>query len=156
MSRTQRCKICRLNNSEGLPWQLIYWCKQLGKSIKVLFSEKSWMRREKLKSWLLFEKSVLAYTWKSTKEKWDVQVCTVVRVFSWGCELSSLWQVAGYGLAMIVIEYQREKNKTKQNKTKQLETKHELFWTEWCVPSKFTCWSLNSQCNGVWRWHFWR
>ena len=45
-----------------------------------------------------------------------MQVCTVVRVFSWGCELSSLWQVAGYGLAMIVIEDQREK---KQNKTKQ-------------------------------------
>ena len=46
-----------------------------------------------------------------------MQVCTVVRVFSWGCELSSLWQVAGYGLAMIVIEDQREKqNKTKKNK----------------------------------------
>lgn len=113
VSRTQRCKICRLNDSEVLPWQLIYWFKQLGKSIKALFSEKRWMRREKLKSWLLFEKSVLAYPWKSTKEKRDMQVCTVVRVFSWGCELSSLWQVAGYGLAMIVIEDQLEEKKKK-------------------------------------------
>ena len=87
------------------------------------------MRREKLKSWLLFEKSVLAYTWKSTKEKWDVQVCTVVRVFSWGCELSSLWQVAGYGLAMIVIEDQREKqNKTKKNKATRDKAWAVLDW----------------------------
>ena len=63
-----------------------------------------------------------------------MQVCTVVRVFSWGCELSSLWQVSGYGLAMIVIEDQLE-----EKKKKQLETSHELFWAEWCVPSKFTC-----------------
>lgn len=41
-----------------------------------------------------------------------MQVCTVVRVSSWGCELLSLWQVAGYGLAMIVMEDQQEgKNK---------------------------------------------
>ena len=43
-----------------------------------------------------------------------MQVCTVVRVFSWGCELSSLWQVAGYGLAMIVIEDQLEEKKKKK------------------------------------------
>ena len=41
-----------------------------------------------------------------------MQVYTVVRVLSWGCELLSLWQVAGYGLAMIVMEDQLEgKNK---------------------------------------------
>ena len=51
----------------------VYWFKQLGKSIKALFSEKRWKRKKKLKTWPLFEKSVLqAYPWKSTKEKQDM------------------------------------------------------------------------------------